>query len=619
MQCHANCAFPRYSCWCDMSDSEDEDDATIIDSPAANRRDRRASDHYSPPVLTPLIERRNREGGVGVEVDPQITASAVQSRSGSREFPSVTRDAATRLHASRELLFGEDIGLMRSFCALAGTLSLIIVVVIPFLGGHPLLRGILWGGAFFSIFTSLWLYYSLRDQHRYDQRLINLTALLSVIIVYSGVLYIGVHSAMALVVLPGIYFVARTQTATVAYAMYFVVAIMQGMLAGLVLTGTIRDPGFITAESSEFHIRIIVQGLVQLMYIGTFILAKTSRVSTLGAMNKAMAAESKAMEREAAFLEVRDDLDRVLGAGGVGHYSDHLLGGYKLGGIIGRGAMGEVYDAIHMETGQLAAVKVLHPHVLAKKSSVERFFREAKAASSLRTTHAVQILAASPAGEAVPYLIMEKLNGHDLAHHLREIGRLPISDLVILVQQVGSVIDMAADQGIVHRDIKPQNLFLAEGHQGAIWKVLDFGASKLDEHSGTLTQGRVIGTPSYMSPQQAKGQDVDGAADRYGLAAIVYRALVGRAPFSGKDLPTTLFNVVYGTPPQPSVLAEVDPAIDLVLAIAMAKDASKRFNTGQEFAEALDHAQYGQIDRSLRERAEALLIENPWGMLPDQD
>jgi serine/threonine-protein kinase len=401
--------------------------------------------------------------------------------------------------------------------------------------------------------------------------------------------------------------------------MYVVTACMQGLLATLVLTNTIADPGLITAESSEFHIRVITQGLVQLMYFGTFVLARKARVTILGAMNKAMAAESKALEREAAFLEVRDDLDRVLGAGGAGHYTDHVLGGYKLGGIIGRGAMGEVYDAFHVATGQLAAAKVLHPHVLAKRSSVERFFREAQAASSLRTIHAVQILASSPSGEEVPYLIMEKLNGNDLAHHLREVGRLPIGDLVVLVEQVGLVIDMASAQGIVHRDIKPQNLFLAEGPQGALWKVLDFGASKLEEHSGTLTQGRVIGTPSYMSPQQAKGQDVDGAADRYGLAAIVYRSLTGRPPFTGKDLPTTLFNVVYGTPPQPSVIAEVDPAVDLVLAIGMAKDPRHRFSTGREFAEALAHAQSGLIMESLQSRAEALLRENPWGMLPDQD
>ena len=597
-----------------------EIDATVADSPAASRRERREDLAYSEPVITPLIERRNRSSSVSAVPDPRIAGTAVASRGDSMASrPEVHRDAATRLHASRQVLFGEDVGLMRTFSALVGTLCLIVVVTVPFLGGNALLRSILWGGSFFSIFTSLWIYYALRDVGRYDQRLINVTALLSVLIAYSGILYLGVHSAAALVILPGIYFVGRSQTAAAAYAMYLVCAGMQGLLAGLILTDTILDPGLITAAESEFHVRIITQILVQLLYLGTFSLARKSRFVTLEAMNKAVASESKAQEREAAFFEVREDLDRVLGAGGVGHYTDQVLGGYKLGGIIGRGAMGEVYDAVNLSTGQFAAAKVLHPHVLAKKSSVARFFREAEAASAMRTIHAVQIFSASGPGAPLPYLIMEKLTGFDLAHHLRVVGRLPLGDLVTLVQQVGSVIDMAAAQGIVHRDLKPQNLFLAEGPRGALWKVLDFGASKLAEHSGTLTQGRVIGTPSYMSPQQAKGQDVDGAADRYCLAAIVYRALTGRPPFAGKDLPTTLFNVVYGTPPQPSVVSDVDPAVDLVLAVAMAKNPSLRFASAREFTQALEAAEGGLIAKSLKRRAEALLRENPWGMLPDQD
>lgn len=595
-------------------------DATVTESPAANRRERRESSAYSDPVLTPLIERGNRTSSVSGFPDPRIAGNAVASQSGSvAGRPGVHRDAATRLHASRQVLFGEDVGLMRTFSALVGVLCLVIVVTVPFLGGNALLRGVLWGGSFFSIFTSIWIYYTFRDVRRYDQKLINVTALLSVMIAYSGVLYLGVHSAMALFILPGIYFVGRSQAAAAAFSMYLISAALQGTLAGLILTGTIQDPGLITAADSEFHVRLVAQGLVQLFYFGTFLLARRSRFVTLEAMNKAVAAESKAQQREAAFIEVRENLDRVLGAGGVGHYTDQVLGGYKLGGIIGRGAMGEVYEAVNLHTGQLAAAKVLHPHVLAKQSSVERFFREAEAASALRTIYAVQILGASQPGEPLPYLIMERLNGYDLAHHLREVGRLPLGDLVTLVQQVGTVIDMASAQGIVHRDLKPQNLFLAEGPQGATWKVLDFGASKLAEHSGTLTQGRVIGTPSYMSPQQAKGKDVDGAADRYSLAAIVYRALTGRPPFAGKDLPTTLFNVVYGTPPQPSVIANVDPAVDLVLAVAMAKNPGQRFSTGRDFAQALESAEQGLITKSLKRRAEALLGDNPWGMLPDQD
>jgi len=508
---------------------------------------------------------------------------------------------------------------MRTFSMMIGILCITLVVALPFLGGDPILRAVLWGGSLFSIFTSLWIVIVLRDVSRYDQRLLNTMALLSVLIAYSGVLYLGVHSPAALVILPGIYFVARSQGTLASWGMYLVSATMQGLMATLILTGTIQDPGLITASTSEFHVRIIAQVLVQLIYAGMFMLARSARVATLQAMDKVIAAESKAQEREAAFIEVREDLDRVLGAGGMGHYSDRILGRYKVGGIIGRGAMGEVYEAIHLDTGQLAAAKLLHPHVLAKPSSVERFLREAQAASALQSPHAVRILSASGADARVPYLIMEKLSGYDLAHHLREVRRLSIPEIVGLVEQVGSVIDLAAAKGIVHRDLKPQNLFLAESPGGAVWKVLDFGASKLAEHSGTLTQGRVIGTPAYMSPQQARGQDVDGAADRYCLAAIVYRAIAGRPPFTGKDLPTTLYNVVYGTPPQPSVLADVDPTLDLVLAVGMAKKPKHRFPDSKSFASALRDAGNSIISDSLRAHAEKILAESPWGMLPNQD
>ncbi len=528
------------------------------------------------------------------------------------------QDQATRLHVSTEALFGEDVGLMRTFSTMVGVLCLVLVIALPFLGGNPILRSVLWGGSLFSIFTSLWVAIVLKDISRYDQRLLSAMALLSVLIAYAGVLYLGVHSPAALVILPGILYVARSQSRGAAWGMYLLCAGVQGLMATLILTGQIRDPGLLTAADSPLYVRIVAQTLVQLLYLGTFMLARGGRKATLNAMDKVIEAESKAQEREAAFIEVREDLDRMLSARGMGHYSDRLLGRYKVGGILGRGAMGEVYEVIHLDTGQLAAAKVLHPHVLAKPSSVQRFLREAQAASALRSPYAVQILETSRPEEAVPYLIMEKLDGHDLAHHLREVRRLSIEEIIVLVDQVGSVIDLAASKGIVHRDLKPQNLFLAEGPGGAVWKVLDFGASKLAEHSGTLTQGRVIGTPAYMSPQQAKGQDVDGAADRYCLAAIVYRSLAGRPPFAGKDLPTTLYNVVYGTPPQPSVLADVDPMVDLVLAIGMAKKPSDRFSNSKAFSQALHEASLGRISETLRLQAERILADNPWGMLPNQ-
>ncbi|MBL4633866.1 MAG: serine/threonine protein kinase [Kofleriaceae bacterium] len=616
-----------------------EDTATVTDSPAANRRESRATGTHRTPsgniqFSDPLVNRRTlRTTTTPLEfqslasaswIDPHIAGSAIETRSatsidGAPEAIEAERQRAQRQQLNKLALFTEDVALMRTFSQLVGILCLTLVVVLPFLDGNPILRTVLWGGSLFSIFTSIWVVFALRDLTRYDQNLINVMALLSVLIAYAGVLYLGVHSPAPLLILSGLYFVARSQSKAIALSMYLVCALLQGTISGLILSDTIVDPGLMRATDADMKVRYIIQLLIQMSYLGTFILARTGRAGTLLAMDKVTAAEQKAQQREAAFIEVREDLDRALAAGGLGHYSGHQLGNYKLGGIIGRGAMGEVYDAIHVQTGQLTAAKVLHPHVLAKKSSIQRFLREAEAAGSLRSPHSVQILDASDASAPIPYLIMERLNGFDLAHHLREVGKLSISDVVTLCEQIGKVIDLAAATGIVHRDLKPQNLFLAESSTGSIWKLLDFGASKLAEHSGTLTQGRVIGTPAYMSPQQAKGQDVDGAADRYCLAAIAYRSLTGRAPYSGKDLPTTLFNVVYGTPPRPSILAPLDPSIDMVLAIGMAKKPKMRFATGVEFARALESAAAGRMSPDYQERGEAVLAKHPWGMQPDQD
>jgi serine/threonine-protein kinase len=180
------------------------------------------------------------------------------------------------------------------------------------------------------------------------------------------------------------------------------------------------------------------------------------------------------------------------------------------------------------------------------------------------------------------------------------------------------VVDAASQRGIVHRDLKPQNLFLAvEPATGdRTWKILDFGASKLGHHSGTLTEGRVVGTPGYLSPEQACGEDVDGAADRYGLAAIAYRCITGRIPFSGKELPGILYKVVHGMPPQPTTQATVPAGVDAVLAVGLAKRAQDRFESAAEFVDALESALAGHHDDWLQRRADALLADFPWGISP---
>ena len=178
----------------------------------------------------------------------------------------------------------------------------------------------------------------------------------------------------------------------------------------------------------------------------------------------------------------------------------------------------------------------------------------------------------------------------------------------------GAGLSVAAAKGIVHRDIKPQNLFLAEGGNGAppTWKVLDFGVSKLADHGGTLTRGHVVGTPGYMAPEQARGQQVDHRADIYALAAIAYRALTGHPPFTGKDVPSTLYDVVYKMPRRPSALVDLPEEVDAVLAIGMAKRPEDRFADGAALADALDAALRGDLPDGLRRRAEALEAVQPW-------
>ena len=210
---------------------------------------------------------------------------------------------------------------------------------------------------------------------------------------------------------------------------------------------------------------------------------------------------------------------------------------------------------------------------------------------------------------SVPFLAMERLRGHDLAHQLRRKRRLELPASAALAEQVAAGLEAARVAGIVHRDLKPHNVFLG---QDALWKILDFGVSKIGG-SGTLTKGHVIGTPAYMAPEQARGEDVDHRADVYSLAAILYRAITGHPAFTGKDVPTTLYDVVYRVPTQPSMHVQLPADVDRVLAIGLAKDARERFATALELASWFRAAISDELTAEQRRRANDLVGRHPWG------
>jgi serine/threonine-protein kinase len=341
-------------------------------------------------------------------------------------------------------------------------------------------------------------------------------------------------------------------------------------------------------------------------------MARRSRIATREAFERLEQAALQIKQRDALLNEARADLDAARAAK-IGRYTDQSVAGYAVGEIIGRGAMGEVYRAAHSTSGREVALKFLSPAVLSEPEYVERFLREGNVAGTLRSPHVVSVLELGRAPDGAPFIAMELLDGRDLADRLRGEKRLSPVEVAEIVSHVAQGLAVADEAGIVHRDIKPQNVFAVEQGAHRIWKVLDFGVSKVREVTSHLTQGAAIGTPSYMSPEQARGIDVDHRSDVFSLGAIAYRCLVGRPAFTAQESVLTLYNVVHVQPARPSDFADLGPDVERVLALALAKDRERRFATASMFAAALSDALRERLDARLRTDADALIAEQPWG------
>jgi serine/threonine-protein kinase len=207
---------------------------------------------------------------------------------------------------------------------------------------------------------------------------------------------------------------------------------------------------------------------------------------------------------------------------------------------------------------------------------------------------------------------MERLRGETLSARLREKGRMSLPEAMQLLDDLTRGIGAAHAQGIVHRDLKPQNVFAHHSDGLIVWKILDFGVSKLLSEDGTLTHGRLVGTPSYMAPEQASGSEVDHRADLYSIVVVLYRALTGRPAFTGPSLPVLMRNVSDIMPPAPSHIAELPDDIDLVFAIGMAKRPDDRFDEARALHEAFRAAHEGSLGAQLRRRGERLVEAMPW-------
>ncbi|WP_437338992.1 serine/threonine-protein kinase [Sorangium sp. So ce394] len=267
-----------------------------------------------------------------------------------------------------------------------------------------------------------------------------------------------------------------------------------------------------------------------------------------------------------------------------------VAGAYRIVRLLGEGGMGRVYETHHTRIpGKRFALKTLHPELAQQPTILARFQREAEAAASVRNPHIVEIFDVNRLSDGRPCIIAEYLDGQGLGELLAASGgRLPVGTAVRIAREVCDGIAAAHAAGVVHRDIKPENIFLTGDPACPTVKVLDFGISKTSAPSGLTRTGMILGTPAYMAPEQAKGDEIDARADIYAIGAVLYHALTGQRPFERSDPTAMLLAVMTEEPPAPrTVNPDIPPDLELIVQRAMAKEKEGRYASMGELASAL--------------------------------
>jgi eukaryotic-like serine/threonine-protein kinase len=271
-----------------------------------------------------------------------------------------------------------------------------------------------------------------------------------------------------------------------------------------------------------------------------------------------------------------------------------IVGGkYRVVRFLAAGGMGVVYEALHTVVRRRFAVKFLRPDLAEKRESLARFQREAEAAGALESENLTAAVDFGIAVDGSPFIVMEYLSGESVESLLVREGRVPLGRAADLVVQACRGIQAAHASGIVHRDLKPQNLFVCRREDGTdLLKVLDFGIAKLeaaDQKSAATLTGTVLGTPAYMSPEQARGEKtVDHRADVYALGAILYELVSGKKPHPG-DSHNAILHHIATQPAVPFDSIEPDQPAELGRAIsrALSSDPAERFETAELFGQAI--------------------------------
>lgn len=306
--------------------------------------------------------------------------------------------------------------------------------------------------------------------------------------------------------------------------------------------------------------------------------------------------EFRVCPQDAALLDDALENDPLIGS--------VLAGSYQVIRLLGEGGMGRVYEARHTRLGSKKfAIKLLHDEFAYQSDILARFEREAQSAATIDHPNVVEVVDVCRLEDGRPFIVTEFLDGEELGALLDRVGKLSPDSAIRIARQICRALMAAHRKGIVHRDMKPENVFLVGDLSAPRVKIIDFGISKQTDDSAKLTRtGMVMGTPAYMAPEQARGEHVDHQADVYAVGGILYRCVTGHKPYEGEDGAMVLTQVLTEEPRQPRVVdSSVPGELELVIERAMARKPADRLATMAELeAElaALDSSP-GSIDGSL--------------------
>jgi len=525
----------------------------------------------------------------GIDLARSASDHAVVRDAESSDRPSASHTSRERRATVAGALGRSDLSRMRMFYAFGVIAPSVALFASLQASGDPTLRSAYWVGNSVVVLCNIASFILTRSAERYRALPVAVLWIVSNIAFLPALAYIGPFSSVLVVNAMLLMFISLGELRWTAFATAAINIGGQFVIALPILLGWVQDRSLSAVPGR--HLRDL--WTTELHVLGElaagFLLGRWARAVNTRAFSDLEIAMRVIGDKEEALAEVVDAARRVNRAN-EGRWSHQVMGSFRLGLVLGRGGMGEVYEAVR-DDGTPAAVKLLDARSTDHLGMVERFHREMAIAARLDSPHIVRVYELSALDAPVPYLAMERLYGTDLAWRLQLESRVPPDELVVMLEQVARGLEVARRAGVVHRDLKPHNLFF---HAGTTWKILDFGVSKLIGSRGTLTGDGIIGTPQYMAPEQAAGGEVGHLADVYALGAIAYRCLTGRALFRGSDLAELVYQVVHAAPIRPSTLGPIPPAVEDVLAVALAKNPRLRFPSAQDFAQAFIRAHRGR-------------------------